>query len=231
MLKLPETTVRQTKKNSQFRIRGGSVAIWQKDSVVLAQSLEVSSQGRESEAVNMEEGRSGCLSVGPEIIFIFPRSLTMKMSENWRDLRPLKPKFRGIRFVGTEALIISWKSQFDPLRSVVIAQSQIFLELDPDLVTWPDLNPKILENVGNECPLKVKFSACYLQPLNNGTPKTWGGLWSSPFIDLLHCSLHFGVSTIFFWQIVCTQWLFVIRDFHRQCTADRPVTVGARNGG
>ena len=126
MLKLPETTVRQTKKNSQFRIRGGSVAIGQKkNSVVLAQSLEVSSQGRESEAVNMEEGRSGCLSVGPEIIFIFPRSLTMKRSENWRDLRSLKPKFRGIRFVGTEALIISWKSQFDPLRSVVIAQSPV----------------------------------------------------------------------------------------------------------
>ena len=38
MLKLPETTVRQTKK-SQFRIRGGSVAISQKDSVILTRGL------------------------------------------------------------------------------------------------------------------------------------------------------------------------------------------------
>lgn len=62
MLKLPETTVRQTKK-SQFRIRGGSVAISQKDSVILTRGLR--SGGENQEAINMEEGRSGCLPVGP----------------------------------------------------------------------------------------------------------------------------------------------------------------------
>ena len=61
MLKLPETTVRQTKK-SQFRIRGGSVAISQKDSVILTRGLR--SGGENQEAINME-GRSGCLPVGP----------------------------------------------------------------------------------------------------------------------------------------------------------------------
>ena len=50
-------------KEVTVRIRGGSVAISQKDSVILTRGLR--SGGENQEAINMEEGRSGCLPVGP----------------------------------------------------------------------------------------------------------------------------------------------------------------------
>ena len=71
----------------------------------------------------------------------------MVLSENWRDLRSPKSKFRdtrfvgtGARFVGTHALINSWRFHVDPFKTVATAQRQIFLEvasLDP--TWWPDL--------------------------------------------------------------------------------------------
>ena len=69
-----------------------------------------------------------------------PSSFQKKMvwSENWPDLRSLKSKF--LRFVGTDAHINIWKFHVNPLRTIVTAQSQIFLKVGSlDLTWWPDL--------------------------------------------------------------------------------------------
>ena len=67
-------------------------------------------------------------------------------SENWPDLRPLKWKFRDIRFVGTNVPINCCKFHVDPLKTFSHgAIGNIFVGWVnwPDLVTWDDLGLKL----------------------------------------------------------------------------------------
>ena len=47
----------------------------------------------------------------------------MVRSQKWPDLRPPRSKFRELRFVGTDAIMNSWKFHIDTLKTVVTAQS------------------------------------------------------------------------------------------------------------
>ena len=92
--------------------------------------------------------------------FIFPHSLIKERSENLPDLRSLKLKFRQTRYLGTDAEINSWKLHIDPLRSIVKCNHKYFWRLGdmtyPGNLAWPELVPKIIQNVGNKCPLVVR---------------------------------------------------------------------------
>ena len=63
---------------------------------------------------------------GIKIIWTFSHHLIMARSQNWPDLKPPKSKFRDKSFVGTYALINSWKLHVNLLKTVATTQSQIF---------------------------------------------------------------------------------------------------------
>ena len=66
----------------------------------------------------------------------------MLNSQHWLDLGSPKQKFYDMRFVGTDAIIKSWKFHTDPLKALATVQVQYFwteghLNCYGDL-TWPD---------------------------------------------------------------------------------------------
>ena len=89
-------------------------------------------------------------------IFIFPHRLITGMSRTCPDLRSPGWMFWDIHFIGTGDLKQSCKFHTDPTWTVAIAWLRFFDGGSADLTWWPDLGPKISQNVCNECSLKVK---------------------------------------------------------------------------
>ena len=75
----------------------------------------------------------------------------MERPQNRPDLRSPKSKFRDIRFVGTDALINSWKVHVDFLKTIVTVKSLIFFEVGSLDLTWDDLGLQFSGRVRNWC--------------------------------------------------------------------------------
>ena len=100
---------------------------------------------------------------------------------NWPDLRSPKGKFQDICFVGTDTLINYWKFYIDRLRTVVTAQSQMFLEaVSHDLTWWPDLRWSCAETFREGAKRMHKRVCkkrwCCAPPFFRYPRKTWWGV-------------------------------------------------------
>ena len=103
--------------------------------------------------------------------------------ENWPDLRSPKSKLQDINFVGTGALINSWKFYIDPLKLQPRRNRKYFWTLGhltwPGEMTWDDLGLKFSGKVREGC-MKKSLEKNQRPGFSAIREKTWGPLNAPP---------------------------------------------------